>query len=176
MFNNFLNKLFFVLKMSQEEYETISEKQRNEMIMLKIHNEIMALKIQLSHGNQKIETLTTNTTPIVILISIQNYTISSTSQPIHDSVYIAIYECQNVTLPAAPAGGFSGTFKIIIKNINGSTVNIHMASASSNDVVTFSGTTYVNDNYFELTNRGFVELSWSSGGWFVINQFGLTAV
>lgn len=114
-----------------------------------------------------------NITPIVTLMSTQNYMISSKTQPINDNVYIATWGCQSVTLPTAE--GFNNTFKIIIKAV-GTNIKLNMASVYSNDIVIFNGEAYVNGDYFELANRGFVELSWNSGGWTVMSNYGLTVV
>lgn len=135
--------------------------------------------------NSKISHVENNLTPKEILYGNQHNIISSDKQPSNGTVYIIGFGTPTITLPLTENFKNYGFRIVIISNSSG-VLKILPASVYSNDVITYNQITYSkgDSNNYQLTNnsinysmtlnnRGIIELIWTLGGWYVLNQNGL---
>lgn len=130
------------------------------------------MKLQMQISNNVMETKLLFPEEIVLDHQHADVSISSSSQPRNDNVYVVPYTCESVTLPSSEKFTHPG-FRIIITSPSAS-IALKMHDDDSRNVVTFQGSTYSSPEYFDLESRGFVEMVWTSGGWLVLSSYGLS--
>lgn len=144
-----------------------------------MNSESVFFHSEISHLKNKLDYEST------ILHGERNAIINSDKQPPNGSIFLVAYGTETVTLPLSEIFKNIGSKIIIISNAS-SNIKILPASQFSNDVLIYNCNTYskgtdsdyqftdMSSNYsIFLSNRGIIELIWTTGGWYVLNQYGL---
>jgi hypothetical protein len=143
---------------------------------MNLDNKIMSLTVKISNLTKELDPLIPKeiSPPYGFSIGPQHFVIPSESQPNNGNIYMIGYNTTSITLPNSSNFTNPG-FRLSIFKSSGSSTEVRMASINSQDVVTFeSNTRNINQGHFILSERGFVELVWTSGGWFVTGSYDFT--
>ena len=132
-----------------------------------MNHESITVLSKLSHLSKELEF------EQILLFGKQDAIISSENQPANGTVYIAALYTQTITLPlTANFKNYGSRIIIIASNTD---VKLLLASEYSNDILIYNQEAYSNNSLDKIiSNRGFVELLWTSSGWYVLNSCGFT--
>lgn len=136
------------------------------------HNDVQLLRSQLATLKSKVKYLT----PMSIVVSSRSQIPipEGYTQPPNGTVYtLGNGVSTDVTLPDTSNFTYQG-FTITIFN-NTSAINLNLNSSDMNDVVIYNGTPHSGTDFFVISQKGYVNMTWTIGGWVVTSSYGFTS-
>ncbi len=138
------------------------------------HNDVQLLRSQLDTLKSKVKYLTPMS--IVVDSGAQIPVPEGYTQPPNGTVYTLGHGVEAVvTLPDTSNFQNQG-FTITIFNNEGSGIILQLNSFDMNDVVIYNKNSYFTPgtDSFVLDNKGYVNMTWTIGGWVVTSSYGFT--